>query len=118
MFAWLLVSPSLHPPLGLKTALSFFTLTAESTELCGLAVAAIACESPSVLMARSSNIVLMSDVVAQYALRVPGEPAPPNYRSLNVLLRLGGVNEELWTQPESSSGADHQTDGSDNRGTS
>ncbi|OON20196.1 oxidoreductase, short chain dehydrogenase/reductase family protein, partial [Opisthorchis viverrini] len=62
----------------------------ESTELCGLAVAAIACEKSSALMARSDNIVLVSDVVAQYALRVPGEPAPPNYRSLKLLLRLGG----------------------------
>ncbi|GAA37385.2 hypothetical protein CLF_113072, partial [Clonorchis sinensis] len=73
---------------------------AESTELCGLAVAAIACENPSVLMARSANVVLMSDVVAQYALHVPGEPAPPNYRSLKVLLRLSAYRLAcLYFQP-------------------
>ncbi|KAG5444230.1 Dehydrogenase/reductase SDR member 1 [Clonorchis sinensis] len=60
----------------------------ESTELVGLAVAALAREDPSTLMARSGDIVLVSDVVAQHDLREPDGSVPTNYRSLKVLLRL------------------------------
>ncbi|TGZ72391.1 hypothetical protein CRM22_002111 [Opisthorchis felineus] len=60
----------------------------ESTELVELAVAALAHEDPSTLMTRSGDIVLVSDVVAQYGLREPDGSVPTNYRSLKVLLRL------------------------------
>ncbi|OON20559.1 hypothetical protein X801_03557, partial [Opisthorchis viverrini] len=66
----------------------FFDAYAESTELVGLAVAALTREDRSTLMARSGGIVLVSDVVAKHGLREPDGSVPTNYRSLQVLLRL------------------------------
>ncbi|KAA3680615.1 dehydrogenase/reductase SDR family member 1 [Paragonimus westermani] len=63
------------------------TLT-ESPELSGRAVAALLAESPDQLMARSGQIVLVSDVAATYGIREPDGTTPPNLRSMQLLMRL------------------------------
>ncbi|KAF7233055.1 hypothetical protein EG68_11317 [Paragonimus skrjabini miyazakii] len=60
----------------------------ESTELTGRAVAALLAESPDQLMARSGQIVLVSDVAAAYGIREPDGTTPPNLRSIQLLMRL------------------------------
>ncbi|KAF8568013.1 hypothetical protein P879_05633 [Paragonimus westermani] len=60
----------------------------ESPELSGRAVAALLAESPDQLMARSGQIVLVSDVAATYGIREPDGNIPPNLRSVQLLMRL------------------------------
>ncbi|KAF6773670.1 hypothetical protein AHF37_07349 [Paragonimus kellicotti] len=60
----------------------------ESPELSGRAVASLLAESPDKLMARSGQIVLVSDVAAAYGVREPDGTTPPNLRSVQLLMRL------------------------------
>ncbi|KAF7254880.1 hypothetical protein EG68_09540 [Paragonimus skrjabini miyazakii] len=60
----------------------------ESPELSGRAVAALLAESPGQLMARSGQIVLVSDVATAYGIREPDGTTPPNLRSVQLLMRL------------------------------
>ncbi|CAH8664673.1 unnamed protein product [Dicrocoelium dendriticum] len=64
----------------------------ESPELSGRVIAALVSESPRKLMARSGEVVLVCDVAHEYGIREPEGNWPPNYRSLQLLMRLGGYN--------------------------
>ncbi|KAA3680617.1 dehydrogenase/reductase SDR family member 1 [Paragonimus westermani] len=76
------------PPIWPSVVFRLSCLAPESPELSGRAVAALLAESPDQLMARSGQIVLVSDVAATYGIREPDGTTPPNLRSMQLLMRL------------------------------
>ncbi|KAA0200067.1 hypothetical protein FBUS_05377 [Fasciolopsis buskii] len=69
---------------------SYFIAIAESPDLSGRVVAALAAESDNEKLARSGDVVLVSDVASQYGIREVDGSAPAHIRSLQALLSLGG----------------------------
>ncbi|TPP59326.1 Dehydrogenase/reductase SDR family member 1 [Fasciola gigantica] len=77
--------------LMIKHAKDLFHLAAsESPELSGRVVAALVAESDKEKLARTGEVVFVSDVASQYGIREVDGSAPAHMRSLQTLLLLGG----------------------------